>query len=135
MSQQPPYNGYQQGYQQPPAQPGYGYQQPPVQPGYGYQQPYYGYRPPAEHPQAQTVLILGILGFFTGVCAFIAWYMGAQARKEIAAGAPYPWAGSLKTGHLLGKVFGIIILVSVGISVVLPLLYGLLMLVIFGAFM
>ena len=116
MSQQPPYNGYQQGYQQPPAQP-----------GYGYQQPYYGYQPPAEHPQAQTVFILGIVGIFVTIVPFIAWYLGGQAKKEIAAGAPYPFEGKIKTGYILGKVFGIlqivgIVLVIAIYAIMIPLL-------------
>lgn len=92
-------------------QPGYsaqpGVPQPGVpQPGYGATPPGYGY--PQEHPQASTVQILGIVGIFVGICSFIAWYMGAQAKKEIEAGAPYQWGGALKTGYLLGKVFSII---------------------------
>ncbi len=124
MSQQPPYNGYQQGYQQPPAQP-----------GYGYQQPYYGYQPPAEHPQAQTVFILGIVGIFTGILSFVAWYLGAEAKKEIEAGAPYPFEGKLKTGYLLGKILGIISLACAGLGLLLLIVYFVMMLAIFGAFM
>ena len=81
-----------QGYQG--QQPGYGpagLQQPYQQQGYG---PGYGaYIPAPEHPQSQMVFILGIVGIFTGVTAFVAWYMGGQAKKEIEAGAPFPWAG------------------------------------------
>jgi len=124
MSQQPPYNGYQQGYQQPPAQP-----------GYGYQQPYYGYQPPAEHPQAQTVFILGIVGIFTGILSFVAWYLGSEAKKEIEAGAPYPFEGKLKTGYLLGKILGIISLACAGLWLLLLIVYFVMMLAIFGAFM
>ncbi len=107
MSYQQPYNpaepgGYGQGDpyapQDPYAQP-YPTQDPYAQP-YQAQDPYaqqvtpyvagaYGQQP--EHPQSQTVLILGIVGIFTGVCAFVAWYMGGQAKKEIEAGAPYQW--------------------------------------------
>ncbi len=124
MSQQPPYNGYQQGYQQPPAQP-----------GYGYQQPYYGYQPPAEHPQAQTVFILGIVGIFTGILSFVAWYLGSEAKKEIEAGAPYPFEGKLKTGYLLGKILSIISLASAGLGLLLLIIYFVMMLFIFGTFM
>ena len=38
-----------------------------------------------EHPQGTTILVLGIVGIFVGVCAPIAWYMGSKAQKEIAA--------------------------------------------------
>ena len=120
MSQQPPYNGYQP---------------PPSQPGYGYQQPYHGYLPPAEHPQAQTVFILGIVGIFTGILSFVAWYLGAEAKKEIEAGAPYPFEGKLKTGYLLGKILSIISLASAGLGLLLLIIYFVMMLFIFGTFM
>lgn len=101
-----PYNqGYQQGY----GQQGYGQQ--------GYGQPY-GYGMTAEHPQTQTVFLLGIIGIFVGIVPFIAWYMGGQAKKEIDAGAPYQWDGSkLKTGYMLGKVFSIIYIVFMALYI------------------
>ena len=102
-------------YQQPGA---YGsYQQPGGMQQYAqYGQP--GYGPGgAEHPQAQTVLILGILGFFTSITSFIGWYMGGQAKKEIEAGAPYRWDGNLKTGYVLSKVLSIISIVAIAIVV------------------
>ena len=111
-----------QGYQG--QQPGYGpagLQQPYQQQGYG---PGYGaYIPAPEHPQSQMVFILGIVGIFTGVTAFVAWYMGGQAKKEIEAGAPFPWAGQLKTGYTLGKVFGIIWIVGIALYIVFFILY------------
>jgi hypothetical protein len=76
-----------------------------------------------EHPQTQIVFILGIVGIFTGIPAFVAWYMGAQARKEIQAGAPYRWEGNLKTGYLLGKVFGIVSIVGIALAVVFWIAY------------
>ncbi|AQP48666.1 hypothetical protein BW730_15300 [Tessaracoccus aquimaris] len=102
------------GYGQPDPQqsPNYGQDYGQPQPGYGQQPPAYGAAGGyggQEHPQTQTVFILGIVGIFVGVCAFIAWYMGGQAKKEIDAGAPYAWEGTkLKTGYMLGKVFSII---------------------------
>ena len=124
--QQPPYgqpgrpaNPY--GQPTPPAAPNPYGQQPygqPQQP-YGAAQPYqqpYAYAP-AEHPQAQTVFILGVVGIFVGIIPFIAWYLGAQAKKEIEAGAPYPFEGKLKTGYLLGKVFSIIYIVVVALYI------------------
>ena len=111
-----------QGYQG--QQPGYGpagLQQPYQQQGYG---PGYGaYIPAPEHPQSQMVFILGIVGIFTGVTSFVAWYMGGQAKKEIEAGAPFPWAGQLKTGYTLGKVFGIIWIVGIALYIVFFILY------------
>lgn len=90
----------------------------PPQPGYPY-----GYTP--EHPQATAVLVLGIVGIFTGICAFIAWYMGSQALKEIQAGAPYTSAGNLRTGYTLGKVFSLIYIITIGLAVVFPLVMAL----------
>ena len=111
-----PNYGYGQPGQAPYGQPAQPYGQP-GQPPYG--QPSYGYGGmPVEHPQASTVQILGIVGIFVGVCAFIAWYMGGQAKKEIQAGAPYPWDGKLKTGYMLGKVFSIIYLVVLVLYVI-----------------
>ncbi len=73
------------------------------------QQPMQGAAP--EHPKAQTVFILGIIGAFVPLIAWIAWFMGGKAKKEIAAGAPYEWGGKLKNGHMLGKFFGIVYIV------------------------
>lgn len=108
-----------------PQQP-YGQPQQPYGAAQPYQQPY-AYAP-AEHPQAQTVFILGIVGIFVGIIPFIAWYLGAQAKKEIEAGAPYPFEGKLKTGYLLGKVFSIIYLVIIALYIV-----GIIALIGFGA--
>lgn len=120
----------QGGYDAP--QSGYGSAQ---QPGsYGsYQQPggmqqyaqygQQGYGPQgAEHPQAQTVLILGILGFFTAITAYIGWYMGGQAKKEIENGAPYRWDGNLKTGYLISKILSIISIVGVALGIIVAIL-------------
>ncbi len=106
--------------QQPPA---YGQAQP--YGGYG-QQPGYGYAQTAEHPQATTVLVLGILGFFLPIVSFIAWYMGGRAKQEIEAGAPYQWDGSLKIGYLIGKILSIIAIVSIILTIVwLVVVFGL----------
>jgi hypothetical protein len=66
-----------------------------------------------EHPRAQTVLILSIVGIFVGICAPIAWYLGAKAKKEVLA-QPGVWTteGSLKMGTLIGKIFTIIYIVA-----------------------
>ncbi|WP_297740703.1 hypothetical protein [uncultured Tessaracoccus sp.] len=93
--------------------------------GHGsYQQPsgmqqYASYGQQGEHPQAQTVLILGILGFVTGITAYIGWYMGGKAKKEIEAGAPYRWDGNLKTGYLISKILSIISIVSIAVMIVI----------------
>ncbi|MGJ6980874.1 hypothetical protein ACSDQ9_10165 [Aestuariimicrobium soli] len=77
-----------------------------------------GYGATAEHPKTQSVFILGIVGIFVGICAFIAWYQGGQAKKEIAAGAPYAFDGNLKTGYMLGKIFSILYIVFIVIYIV-----------------
>ena len=66
-----------------------------------------------EHPKAQTVFILSIVGIFVAICAPIAWYMGVQAKKEIAASGQYAFAGNLKTGTTIGKVFTILYIVGI----------------------
>lgn len=104
----------QQGY----GQQGYGQQD--YGQGYG-QQPSYAYGQPAtaEHPQAQTVFILSLIGIVTGICSWIAWYLGGKAKKEIENGAPYRYEGNLKTGHLLGKILGIIYIVGGALSILM----------------
>lgn len=102
-------SGYGQGY----GQSGYGSSpyggQPGYGAGYGQMQPYtYGGPLVPEHPRATTVLVLGILGFMTGVTGFFAWFMGSKAKKEIQSGAPYRYDGMLKAGHILGMVSSIL---------------------------
>ena len=69
----------------------------------------------------------GIVGIFVTIVPFIAWYLGGQAKKEIAAGAPYPFEGKIKTGYILGKVFGILQIVGIALviliyAIMIPLL-------------
>ena len=121
--QSAPNLGYQgqPGYGQQPGYGAVGQQQPYQQQGYG---PGYGaYVPAPEHPQSQMVFILGIVGIFTGVTAFVAWYMGGQAKKEIDAGAPYQWGGNLKTGYMLGKIFSIITIVGGSLMILFYIAY------------
>lgn len=125
-----PYGRQEYGQQQPTygQQPAYG-QQP-----YAQQQPYQSYNMQTqEHPQTQMVFILGIVGIFTGITAFIAWYMGGQAKKEIEAGAPYAFDGNLKTGYMLGKVFSIIYIVLIALYVVFIVIYFVFIIAIIGA--
>lgn len=99
---------------------GYGYQQ---QPGYGMAQPYgYGSQPQGEHPQATSVLVLGILGFFLPIVSFIAWYLGGKAKKEVEAGAPYRFEGGIKIGYLLGKILSIVAIVGTVLFILLMML-------------
>ena len=74
----------------------------------------------AEHPKAQTVLILSIVGIFVGICAPIAWYMGTQAKKEVAASGGHLTAeGSLKTGTMLGKIFTILYIIGIVLWIII----------------
>lgn len=81
------------------------------------QQPY-GVAPP-EHPQGTTVLVLGILGFFVGVTAPIAWYMGGKALKEMrASGQHYANEQYLTIGRILGIVVTLLYAVSIILLIV-----------------
>ena len=124
-----PPSGYgPSGYQAPP--PGY---LPPGTPGVGsvgYTPPAYvthGYHPygtgayrPREHPQAITILVLGILSIV--LCQLlgpVAWYMGGKARREIRfAGVPITNSGMVTAGWILGIISSLII-IFVFIAVVL----------------
>ena len=132
---QPEY-GSPEGQPQPQQSPEYGQAPDYAQPDYGrpdYGQPTYGQMSPygqgpyynavpQEHPQANTVLILGILGFFVPVVQFVAWYLGGNAKKEIEAGAPYQWGGSLMIGYWLGKVMSILAIAGVALMVLMMIL-------------
>lgn len=99
----------------------------PIQYGVGPQapQPYgyvpYGY-PRAEHPQATLTLVLGVVGIVVPVLSFVAWYLGGQARDEIRLGAPYAWEGGVVAGYWLGKILGIVTIISTSFSLVLLVL-------------
>ena len=99
-----------------------GYQQSyPVTPHAGshpqtYGQPY-GALP--EHPQGTTILVLGIVGIFVTICAPIAWYLGAKAKKEIAAsGIRYANEQNINIGRILGMVFSILAIVGIVIGII-----------------
>jgi hypothetical protein len=113
MTDQPPQPGPQQpgpeqpGWQPGPQQPGWqqpGWQQPGWQQP-GPQQPWPGWQPPA-HPQAMTVLVLGILGIvLCQVLGPFAWVMGNRTVAEIdAAGGR---VGG-RTEATIGRVLGIV---------------------------
>ncbi|MBZ5739601.1 hypothetical protein [Nocardioides mangrovi] len=92
-------------------------QQPP--PPYGYpQQPYYG--PPPDHPQATTVLVLGILGLVVcQVISPVAWVMGNRVLREIdASGGQLGGRSNVNAGRICGIIgtilIGISLLVLVG---------------------
>ncbi|HLS77996.1 MAG TPA: DUF4190 domain-containing protein [Nocardia sp.] len=76
-----------------------------------YGNPYLPYGAPQDHPQATTVLILGILGLvLCQLCAPFAWWMGARVQKEIeASGGMMGGQGSAKAGYICG-IIGTILL-------------------------
>ncbi|MFE5480250.1 DUF4190 domain-containing protein [Nocardia sp. NPDC056541] len=70
----------------------------------GYPQGYYG--PPPEHPQATTVLVLGVLGMsLCGLCAPFAWLKGRGVLAEIdGSGGQIGGRTQVYAGYILGIV-------------------------------
>ena len=98
-------------------------QQPP--PGYG-PPAYGGYGPPApNHPQATTVLILGILGLvLCGIIGPFAWVMGNRVVGEIDASGGR-WGGRSEAN--IGRVLGIVVtllMIAAFVLVVLVFVFG-----------
>jgi hypothetical protein len=94
--------------QQPP--PGYG---PPAYGGYG--------PPPAQnHPQATTVLVLGILGLVVcGLCGPFAWVMGNRVVREIdASQGRWGGRGEANVGRILGIVASALLILSLVVVVI-----------------
>jgi uncharacterized membrane protein YjgN (DUF898 family) len=73
------------------------------------------YQPAPNHPQATTVLILGILGLV--VCQLLgpfAWTMGNRVVGEIdAAGGAYSGRDTANIGRILGIVATALLVLSV----------------------
>ncbi len=93
-----PYDGYQAGT--------------PGQPGspYGAPSPYgaYGGQIVPEHPQATTVLVLGIVSLFFPLLGPVPWVMGGRARREIQeSGGRLGGLQSVTIGWVLGIVMTI----------------------------
>ena len=89
---------------------------PPAPYGQQYGQPYGA---PQEHPQGTVILVLGIVGIFTAICAPIAWVLGSKAKKEIASsGVHYSNEQNINIGRILGMVFSIIYAVSIVLTIV-----------------
>jgi hypothetical protein len=92
---------------------------------YGQPVPYgqpYGAVPP-EHPQGTLILIFGIIGIFSGIFAPIAWYLGSKAKKEIAAsGMQYSNQQNINIGRTLGKVFTIIYIAVILLTIVFSII-------------
>lgn len=83
-----------------------------------YQPPPPGYYPPRDHPQAITILVLGILGLV--LCQLlgpVAWVMGRNALREIdASGGTIGGRGTVMAGYVCGIVATA--LIAIGLLVV-----------------
>ena len=93
------------------------------------QQPYGYAPPPPNHPQAITVLVLGIVGLV--VCQVLspfAWSMGNKALREIDASRGQ--IGGRSEANI-GRILGIIGTVILGVS--LLLVVGMLVVMFVGA--
>lgn len=87
----------------------------------------YGYQPahqPPKHPQATTVLVLGILGLvLCQVVSPFAWSMGNKAQKEMLANpGAHSGDGEINAGRILGiigtAILGLAILFFVALFVI-----------------
>ncbi|MEV6319764.1 DUF4190 domain-containing protein [Nocardia sp. NPDC051787] len=86
---------------------------PPQQPPYGY--PAYGaYGPPPDHPQATTILILGILSLvLCQIMGPFAWVMGKRALNEIdASGGAIGGRGNVNAGYICGIIATVLLCLS-----------------------
>ncbi|BCK59034.1 DUF4190 domain-containing protein [Nocardia wallacei] len=101
---------------------------PPPPPQYGG----YGYLPyqPPEHPQATTILILGIVSLLCGVVGPFAWVMGRRVLNEID-GSGGMYGG--RTNAQVGYVLGIVSTVLVGFSLLMLLAYFVIIAIAIGA--
>ncbi|MFX0574077.1 DUF4190 domain-containing protein [Nocardia nepalensis] len=86
---------------------------PPPQYGPSYGYPAYG--PPPDHPQATTVMILGILSLL--LCQIIgpvAWVMGKKALNEIdASGGAIGGRSSVMAGYICGMIASILLILTI----------------------
>ncbi len=67
---------------------------------------------PPEHPQATTVLVLGVLGLLVVVTGPFAWMIGNRARAEVATGRYAP-SGTLTAGWVLGIITSVYLAIIV----------------------
>jgi len=78
-----------------------------------------------EHPQATTVLVLGILGLvFAGILGPFAWYMGNKALRECATGM-YAATDQLKAGRILGIIATVLLIVGVATAIIGAIVFAL----------
>ncbi|WP_330251849.1 DUF4190 domain-containing protein [Nocardia sp. NBC_00565] len=96
----------------------------PPPPQYGAPYGYPAYGPPQDHPQAVTILILGILGLL--LCQFlgpVAWVMGKKALNEIdASGGAIGGRGSVQAGYICGIISSVLLILSILFIVVMVIL-------------
>jgi uncharacterized membrane protein YjgN (DUF898 family) len=80
--------------------------------------PYTGYVP--DHPEAVTVLVLGILGLVVcGLCAPIAWVKGNRVVAEIdASHGQLGGRGTANAGRICGMVGTIVMVVGLAFGLV-----------------
>ncbi|GAB4589655.1 DUF4190 domain-containing protein [Nocardia sp. IFM 10818] len=80
------------------------------------EQPFPGYRPPADHPQATTILVLGILSLTCcQLLGPVAWIMGHKARREIdRSGGMLGGRGNVTAGYVCGIV-GTCLMIALGL--------------------
>lgn len=91
----------------------------------GYAQASYAAYPPnlygyahqgLEHPQAGTVLVLGILSLFFNLAAPFAWILGSRARRDIREHPDlYRESASLTVGWVIGIVVTVAMVVVLGL--------------------
>ncbi len=100
------------------------YQPGPYQPGqqvpYGMPQYLPGYGPIApDHPQATTVLVLGILGIVVcGLLAPFAWVMGTRVVREIdASGGAIGGRSNANVGRILGIVVSVLMIATLALGI------------------
>ncbi len=74
--------------------------------------------PLPDHPDATTVVVLGAVGMMVGVTGFIGWYLSSRAKREIEAGAPYHYGGTLQLGRALSIITSVLCLLWIaGVAV------------------
>lgn len=88
-------------------------------PGYGYPPP--GAWPPPRHPEATTVLVLGILSIVA--CSVVGPFAWVKGNRALAAVDAHPAAWSGRSEIQAGRIMGIVGTVFLGITVAVLLLY------------
>lgn len=78
-----------------------------------------------DHPQAVTVMVLGIVSFFFPIVGPVAWVLGGRAKREIeASGGRLGGMSQVMVGYVLG------IVMSVLMALVLVLFLGVMVVVV-----